>query len=138
VAVTPVFNLYDKSWPLRTWQHQYPPVKSVFADPDRMGVAVDSIVGGGSILSGGRVKRSVLGYDVRVNSYCEVENSIVFNHVSVGRHSRIRNAIIDRHVILPERTQIGYDLDADRSRYQVTDSGIVVVVREESMLEEPE
>ena len=138
VSVSPVFNLYDKSWPLRTWQQQYPPVKFVFADPDRMGVALDSIVGGGSIISGGRVKRSVLGYDVRVNSYCEIENSIVFNHVNIGRHSRIRNAIIDRHVVLPEHTEIGYDLEADRQRYQVTESGIVIVVREESMLEEPE
>jgi glucose-1-phosphate adenylyltransferase len=138
VSVSPVFNLYDKSWPLRTWQPQYPPVKSVFADPERMGVALDSIVGGGSILSGGRVKNSVLGYDVRVNSYCEVENTIVFNHVNIGRYSNIRNAIIDRHVVLPEHTQIGYDLEADRNRYQVTDSGIVIVVREESMLEEPE
>jgi len=138
VAVSPIFNLYDKSWPLRTWQHQYPPVKFVFADPDRMGVAVDSIVCSGSIVSGGRVKRSVLGYDVRVNSFCEIENSIIFNHVNIGRHSRIRNAIIDRHVVLPERSEIGYDLDNDRNRYGVTDSGIITVVRDESMLEEPE
>ncbi len=138
VSVTPVFNLYDKSWPLRTWQQQYPPFKSVFADPDRMGVALDSIVSAGSILSGGRVKRSVLGYDVRVNSFCEVENSIIFNHVNIGRHSRIRNAIIDRHVVLPEHSEIGYDLEADRSRYHVSEKGVVIVVREESMLEEPE
>ena len=138
VSVSPIFNLYDKSWPLRTWQQQYPPAKFVFADADRMGVALDSIVGGGSIISGGRVKRSVLGYDVRVNSYCEIENSIIFNHVNIGRYSRIRNAIIDRHVVLPEHTEIGYDLEADRQRYQVTESGIVIVVREESMLEEPE
>ncbi len=138
VAVTPVFNLYDKNWPLRTWQQQYPPAKFVFADPDRMGVALDSIVAGGSIVSGGRVKGSVLGYDVRVNSFCEVENSIIFNHVNIGRYSRIRNAIIDRHVTLPEHTKIGYDLEADQKHYQITESGVVVVVREESMLEEPE
>ncbi len=138
VEVTPVFNLYDKSWPLRTWQQQHPPAKFVFADPDRMGVAVDSIVAGGSIVSGGRVKRSVLGYDVRVNSYCEVATSIIFNHVNIGRYSRIRNAIIDRHVSLPEHTTIGYSLEADRKRYQVTENGVVIVVREESMLEEPE
>ncbi len=138
VSVSPVFNLYDKNWPLRTWQQQYPPAKFVFADPDRMGAALDSIVAGGSIISGGRLRRSVVGYDVRVNSYCEVENSIFFNHVNIGRHSRIRNAIIDRHVSLPEHTEIGYDPEADRKRFQVTDSGIVVVVREESMLEEPE
>ena len=138
VSVTPIFNLYDKSWPLRTWQQQYPPVKSVFADPERMGVAVDSIVGAGSIISGGRVRRSVVGLDVRVNSFCEVENSIVFNHVNIGRHSRIRNAIIDRHVVLPEHTEIGYDLESDRSHYHVSEKGVVTVVREESMLEEPE
>ncbi len=138
VSVSPVFNLYDRSWPLRTWQQQWPPAKFVFADADRMGVSLDSIVGGGSIVSGGRVRHSVLCYDVRINSYCEIETSIVYNHVNIGRYSRIRNAIIDRHVVLPEHTEIGYDLEADRQRYQVTDSGIVIVVREESMLEEPE
>lgn len=138
VAVSPVFNLYDHSWPLRTDPHQYPPVKSVFADAERKGQALDSIVGPGSIISGGRVNRSVLGYDVRVNSYSEVEDSIIFNHVNIGRHSRVRNAIIDRHVILPERTEIGFDPEQDRKRYHLTDSGIVVVVRDESMIEEPE
>ena len=138
VSVSPIFNLYDKTWPLRTWQHQYPPVKTVFADPKRMGTALDSIVAGGSIISGGRVNRTVVGYDVRINSYSEVENSIVFNHVTIGRHARIRNAIIDRHVTVPERTEIGYDPEADRQRYHVTENGVVVVVREESMIEEPE
>ena len=138
ISVSPVFNLYDKTWPLRTWQQQYPPVKFVFADPERMGVAVDSIVAPGSIVSGGRVKGSVLGYDVRVNSYSEVENSIVFNHVNVGRHSKIRNAIVDRHVSLPERTVIGFDPEEDRKKYHVTESGVAVVIRDESMLEEPE
>ena len=138
VAVTPVFNLYDKSWPLHSWQQQYPPAKFVFADPQRMGIALDSIVAGGSIISGGRVSKSVIGYDVRVNSYAEVEDSIIFNHVNIGRHSRIRRAIIDRHVELPEGTVIGHDLEADRTRYSVSDNGIVVVVRPESMIEEPE
>jgi glucose-1-phosphate adenylyltransferase len=138
VAVSPIFNLYDKSWPLNTWQQQYPPAKFVFADPDRTGAALDSIVAGGSIISGGRVKGSVVGYDVRVNSYCDIEDSIIYNHVNIGRHSRIRRAIIDRHVKLPEGTVIGYDLDADRQRFHVTDSGVVIVVRQESMLEEPE
>ena len=80
----------------------------------------------------------MLCYDVRVNSYCEVENTIIFNHVNIGRYSRVRNAIIDRHVTLPERTEVGFDLEADRKRYTVTDSGVTIVVREESMLEEPE
>ncbi len=113
VSVSPVFNLYDNAWPLRTWQQQYPPAKFVFNDPERMGAALDSIVSSGCVISGGRVVRSVVGLDVRVNSYCEIENSIFYNHVSVGRHSRIRNAIIDRHVNLPERTEIGYDAEAD-------------------------
>jgi glucose-1-phosphate adenylyltransferase len=138
VSVSPIFNLYDKDWPLRTWQHQYPPAKFVFADSDRTGTAVDSIVASGSILSGGRVKNSLIGYDVRVNSYSEVSESIVYNHVNIGRHSRIRRAIIDRHVNLPENTEIGYDLEADRQRFHVTDSGIIIVVRQESLIEEPD
>ena len=138
VSVSPVFNLYDKSWPLHTWQQQYPPAKFVFADPSRMGVALDSIVGSGSIVSGGRVTKSVLGLDVRVNSYSELDQCIVFNHVNVGRSCRIRRAIIDRHVSLPEGTVIGYDAEADRARYSVTEHGVVVVVRPESMIEEPE
>ncbi|HYA98367.1 MAG TPA: glucose-1-phosphate adenylyltransferase [Methylomirabilota bacterium] len=138
VSVSPVFNLYDKVWPIRTWQQQYPPPKFVFADPERMGVALDSIIAGGSIVSGGRVNRSVVGYDVRVNSYSEVSNSIIYNHVVIGRHSRIRRAIIDRHVTLPEHTEIGFDPEADRRRFHISDSGIVVVVRHESLIEEPE
>jgi glucose-1-phosphate adenylyltransferase len=138
VSVSPVFNLYDNQWVLRTWQQQYPPAKFVFADPERMGVALDSIVSPGCVISGGRVDRSILGLDVRVNSYCDVEGSIFFNHVNIGRHSRIRRAIIDRHVNLPEHTVIGYDPEADRAKYHVSEGGVVVVVREESMIEEPE
>lgn len=138
VNVSPVFNLYDHHWPLRTWLHQYPPAKFVFADPGRTGTAVDSIVAAGSVVSGGRVTGSLLGCNVRVNSFCEVSDSIIYNHVNIGRHSRIRRAIIDRHVSLPEHTEIGYDLEADKLRYHVTDSGIVVVVRQESLIEEPE
>ncbi|HKO04186.1 MAG TPA: glucose-1-phosphate adenylyltransferase [Candidatus Acidoferrales bacterium] len=138
VSVSPVFNLYDKIWPLWTWQQQYPPAKFVFADENRMGVALDSIVAGGSIISGGRVRRSVLGYDVRVNSFCDVENTIIYNHVNIGRYSRVRNAIIDRHVQLPERSVIGFDPEEDRKRFPVSPGGITVVTRQESMLEEPE
>jgi glucose-1-phosphate adenylyltransferase len=138
VSVSPIFNLYDKHWPLRTWMQQYPPAKFVFADEDRMGVALDSIVGGGSIISGGRAKNCVIGYNVRVNSFCELSECILYNHVNVGRHSKIRRAIIDRHVHLAEHTEIGYDLEADRRRFHVTPSGIVVVVRQESLIEEPE
>jgi glucose-1-phosphate adenylyltransferase len=139
VSVSPIFNLYDKHWPLRTYQRQYPPAKFVFGmEGQRMGIAVDSIVSMGSIISGGRVYHSVLSFDVRVNSYTEVEDSILFSHVSVGRHSRVRRAIIDRHINVPEHTEIGYNLEQDRKRYHVTSSGIVVVVPDQRMFEEPE
>src|SRR5262249_58974823 len=126
-----------KDWPLRTWQYQYPLAKFVFADPERMGVGLDSIVAGGSVISGGRVQKSVIGNDVRVNSYSEVADSIIYNHVNIGRHSRIRRAIIDRHVTLPERTEIGYDMEADKRRFHVTDTGIVVVGRQEALVQGP-
>ena len=129
VDVTPEFNLYDQRWPVRTRVEQHPPAKFVFAQEGRrMGVAMDSIVCAGCIISGGRVLRSVLSPGVRVNSYCEVEYSILMPNVQIGRYSRIRRAIIDRGVKIPDSTVIGYDLDEDRARgYQVTDSGIVVV-----------
>jgi len=137
VSVTPVFNLYDSDWPIRAFQQQYPPAKFVFAQEGRrMGIALDSMVSMGCIISGGRVTNSVLSHDVRINSYSEVENSIVFSHVNVGRYSRIRRAIIDRAVYIPERTEIGYDLEDDRKKYHVTEAGIVVVVQEQSMFED--
>jgi glucose-1-phosphate adenylyltransferase len=139
VSVTPVFNLYDKEWPLRTYQRQYPPAKFVFAlEGRRMGIAMDSIVSNGSIISGGRVTNSVLSPDVRVNSYTEIDSSILFSHVNIGRYSRIRRAIIDRHIHIPEHTEIGYNLEEDRKKYHVTDTGIVVIVPEERRFEEPE
>jgi glucose-1-phosphate adenylyltransferase len=108
---------------------QQPPAKFVFAQEGRrMGVAVDSIVCGGCIISGGRVMRSVLSTGVRVNSYCEVEYSILMPNVEIGRFSRIRRAILDTGVKIPESTVIGYDVEQDRARgYHVTESGIVVV-----------
>jgi glucose-1-phosphate adenylyltransferase len=129
VAVSPEFNLYDSEWPIRTRMVQAPPAKFVFAQEGRrMGVAVDSIVAAGSIVSGGRVVRSVLSTGVRVNSYCEVEYSILMPNVEIGRNSRIRRAIVDTGAEIPESSSIGYDEGEDRARgYTVTDSGIVVV-----------
>jgi glucose-1-phosphate adenylyltransferase len=138
IAVSPVFNLYDQAWPLRTYQRQYPPAKFVFADKARMGIALDSIVSQGCIVSGGHVTNSILSPDVRVNSYSEVDRSILFSHVDVGRYSRVRNAIVDRHIRIPEHTDIGFDPEEDRKKYYVTDTGIVVVVPEQRMFEEPE
>ena len=128
VAVSPEFNLYDESWPVRTCVSQYPPAKFVFAqDGRRMGVALDSIVCAGCIVSGGRVVRSVLSPGVRVNSYCEVENSILMPRVEIGRNTRIRRAIICTGVKVPESSTIGFDSDADRAAgYTVTESGVVV------------
>ena len=137
VSVSPVFNLYDERWPIRTHQRQYPPAKFVFAEPGRMGHALDSLVSGGCIISGGTVKNSVLSPDVRVNSFTEIEDSILFSHVNVGRNCRLRKAIIDRDVHVPEGTTIGYDAEADRERYFVTDSGITVVTRDYSLFENP-
>jgi len=137
VSVSPVFNLYDEDWPIRTHQRQYPPAKFVFAEPGRMGSALDSIVSAGCIVSGSMVRNSILSPDVRVNSYSEVDSSILFSHVNVGRHCRIRKAILDRDVHVPEGTTIGYDTQADRQRYFVTDSGITVVTRDYSLFENP-
>ncbi len=139
IAVSPVFNLYDSDWPIRTYQRQYPPAKFVFAQEGRrMGIAVDSIVSMGSIISGGRVTNCILSPDVRVNSYTEVESSVLLAHVNIGRYSRIRRAIIDRHIHIPEHTEIGFRLEEDRKRYHVTETGIVVVVPEQRVFEEPE
>jgi glucose-1-phosphate adenylyltransferase len=137
VSVSPIFNLYDEHWPIRTHQRQYPPAKFVFAEAGRTGTALDSIVSGGCIVSGGMVKNSVLSPDVRVNSFSEVDASILFSHVSVGRHCNIRRAILDRDVHIPEGTTIGYDADADRQRYFVTESGITIVTRDYSLFENP-
>jgi glucose-1-phosphate adenylyltransferase len=103
-----------------------------------MGIAADSIVSMGSIISGGRVTNCILSPDVRVNSYTEVESSILLSHVDIGRHSRIRRAIIDRHIHIPEHTEIGFNLEEDRKQYHVTETGIVVVVPDQRVFEEPE
>jgi len=137
VSVSPVFNLYDKEWPIRTHQRQYPPAKFVFAEPGRRGEAVDSIVSMGCIVSGGAVKNSLLSPDVRVNSYAEVDASIIFSHVNIGRHCRIRRAIVDRDVHIPEGTVIGFDPQADKQNYFVTETGITVVTRDYSLFESP-
>jgi glucose-1-phosphate adenylyltransferase len=137
VSVSPVFNLYDNDWPIRTHQRQYPPAKFVFGEPGRTGMAVDSIVSSGCILSGGSVRNSVLSPDVRVNSYSEVDSSIIFAHVNIGRHCRIRRAIIDRDVHIPEGTVIGFDPESDAKNYLVTETGITVVTRDYSLFESP-
>ncbi len=132
VSVDPQLNLYDKAWPIRTYQAQNPPAKFVFAQEEkggRLGIALDSIVAHGCIISGGRVQNSVLSPNVRVNSYSEVHDSILMENVEIGRHCHIRKAVIDKDVIIPPHTRIGYDHDQDRQRYHVTSSGIVVIAK---------
>jgi glucose-1-phosphate adenylyltransferase len=136
-SVSPIFNLYDKAWPMCTRQRQYPPAKFVFGEPGRTGMAINSVISAGCIISGAVVRNSVLSQDVRVNSYAEVESSIIFTHVDIGRHCRIRRAIIDRDVHLPEGTVIGYDREEDRRNYFVTQSGLTVVTRDYSLYENP-
>jgi len=129
VSVTPEFNLYDTNWPIRTHLVQQPPAKFVFAQEGRrMGIAVDSIVSAGCIISGGRVMHSVLSPGVRVNSYCEIEYSILLPGAEVGRYSRIHRAIINTGAKIPESSVIGFDSEADRANgHTVTEGGITVV-----------
>jgi glucose-1-phosphate adenylyltransferase len=136
VQVTPQLNLYTRDWPLRTFTPQLPPAKFVFAqegESGRRGVALDSIVSPGCIVSGGRVQRSVLSPGVRVNSFARVERSILMNNVSVGRHAVVRNAIVDKEVPIPEGARIGVDLDADRERFFVSPDGIVVISKRSNL-----
>ncbi len=128
VEVDPHFNLYDRSWPMRTNLPMAPPAKFVFASPgERFGVAVDSIVSPGCIISGGMVNRSVLSPSVRVNSYAYVDESIIFRGANVGRYAQIRRAIIEKNVQIPEHAVIGHNLEEDARRFRVTPKGIVVI-----------
>jgi glucose-1-phosphate adenylyltransferase len=129
IEIHPQFNLYNFRWPLRTGATHDPPAKFVFRDEAqaRVGIATDSMVSHGCIISGGRIHRSVLGVGCRVNSFSEVEESVLFERVRVGRHAKIRRAIIDKDVEIPSGTVIGFDREADRQRFFVTESGTVVI-----------
>lgn len=130
VQVEPTFNLYNDRWQILTQGHNYPPAKFVFADQEnnRVGHATDSLVSEGCIISGGHVHRSVLSPKVRVNSFAQIADSILFENVEIGRHCRIRKAIIDKNVVVPPNTTIGYDVDEDRRRgFHVTPGGLVVI-----------
>jgi glucose-1-phosphate adenylyltransferase len=130
-GVEPAFNLYGTKWPLRTFQAQYAPVKTVFKNKaaNRVGMAMDSIVSHGTIISGGVVKNSVLSYNVMVRSWSEVRESVIMSGVEIGRHCRIMKAIVDKQNIIPPNTEIGYNPDEDRKKYTVTPRGIVVVAK---------
>ena len=130
--VNPEFNLYDPEWPLRTHQPQAPPAKFVFAEAgSRCGQALDSLISPGCIVSGSSIYGSVLCPNVRVHSFCDIDQSILMPGVRVGRHARIRRAIVDRDVFVPRGALIGYNDEEDRRRHTVSDSGIVVVTTDD-------
>ncbi len=133
--VNPEFNLYDPEWPLRTYQPQAPPAKFVFAEEGRRcGQALDSIISSGCIISGSRVSGSILCPNVRVHSFCDIEQSILMPGVRVGRHARVRRAIVDRDVLIPRGALIGFIPDEDRRRHTVTEAGVVVVTVDDEPL----
>jgi glucose-1-phosphate adenylyltransferase len=132
IQVNPTFNLYDQEWLIRTFQEQYPPVKTVHSgdkEEGRVGLVLDSIVSEGCVVSGGRVQRSILSPNVRINSFSEVYDSILMESVHVGRHAKIKRAIIDKDVNIPQGVVIGFNLEEDKKRFFVSESGIVVVAK---------
>ncbi len=133
LAVEPTFNLYNQEWPIYTANTPLPPAKTVHDDPGRTGMAINSLVSDGVIISGATVRRSVLSPLVRVNSFAEVEDAVLLDNVRIGRSSVVRRAIIDKNVIVPEGAQIGVDLNVDRERYTVSDNGIVVIGKGEKV-----
>ena len=134
-SVSPALNLYNRQWPLRTTGFPDPPAKFTFDDEDRRGVSIDSIVSGGCILAGGVVKNSVLSRSVRVHTAAVVEDSIILDNCDIGRRSKVRRAILDKNVRIPEDAIIGYDLEKDRKLYHVTESGIVVIEGNRSVVD---
>jgi glucose-1-phosphate adenylyltransferase len=129
VAIQPAFNLYNHRWPIRTGYNHDPPAKFVFRDEAaaRVGIATESLVSLGCIISGGRIHRSVLSNRVRVNSFSHIEESVLFDNVVIGRHVKIRRAILDKDVEIPAGTEIGYNLEEDRKRWFVSEGGVVVI-----------
>ncbi|EGV29002.1 Glucose-1-phosphate adenylyltransferase [Thiorhodococcus drewsii AZ1] len=131
IGITPPLNLYDKNWPIWTYQEQLPPAKFVFDDEDRRGMAVDSMVSGGCVISGATVRHSLLFSSVRVNSYAYVADSVILPDVDIGRNCTIRNAVLDRYCQVPEGTVIGMDPEADRKAgFYVSEGGITLVTPE--------
>ena len=132
VQVEPIFNLYDKEWPIRTYQEQFPPAKTVFAGAEitgKVGLILDSLISGGCVIIGGKVQNSILSPNVKINSYAQVHESILMEGVNVGGHAKIKKAIIDKDVSIPENMVIGYDHKEDQKRFFVSESGVVVVAK---------
>jgi glucose-1-phosphate adenylyltransferase len=134
-SVAPELNMYNRQWPLRTAGYYDAPAKFTFDEEGRRGHAIDSIVSGGAILSGGVVKNSVIGRGVRVHTDAQVDDSILFDNCDIGRRAKVRRAILDKNVKIPEGATVGYDLERDRQFHHVTESGIVVVEGHRSLVD---
>ncbi len=130
VDIVPELNLYDNHWPIWTYQEQLPPAKFVFDDDGRRGMAVDSMVSGGCLISGAVARHSLLFSNVEINSYSSVEDSVVLPNVTIGRYCKIRKTVIDKGCHIPEKTEIGYDLEEDKRRFEVTKKGVILVTPE--------
>jgi len=128
--ITPDLNLYDDKWPIWTYQEQLPPAKFVFDDSDRRGMAVDSMVSGGCIISGAAVRSSVLFSDVHVDSYSEVTDSVILPNVSIGQHVRLKRVVVDKGCRIPDGLEVGFDREKDAKRFYVTDRGITLITPE--------
>jgi glucose-1-phosphate adenylyltransferase len=128
--VVPELNLYDEAWPMLGRQPHRPPAKFVFDDAGRRGIAVDSLVSDGCILSGALVRRSILFYNARVGEGSVVEDSVVLPGAQIGRDVRLKRTIVDKECVLPDGLRIGYDLARDRERFNVTERGVVLVSRD--------
>ncbi len=125
--MAPPLNLYDRDWPIWTYQEQVPPAKFVFDDPDKRGMAIDSMVSGGCIVSGAEIRNSLLFSNVRVEKHTRVDDSVVLPDVKIGQRCRIRRAVIDKGTILPDGSIIGYDREEDTRRFHVSRNGVVLV-----------
>ena len=134
-SVSPALNLYNREWPLRTTGFPDPPAKFTFDEENRRGQAIDSVISGGALLSGGVVRNSVIGRHVRVHAGALVEDSIILDNCDIGRRAKVRRAILDKNVRVPQDGSIGYDLEQDRRVHYVTESGIVVVEGNRSAVE---
>ena len=128
--VIPELNLYDDEWPIWTHQEQLPPAKFVFDDDGRRGMAVDSLVSGGDIISGALVRHSLLFSRVHIHSYAEIEHSVILPDVDIGRRVKLRRVVMDKHCRVPEGLTIGYDIEADRKRFHVSENGVTLVTPE--------
>jgi glucose-1-phosphate adenylyltransferase len=128
--VTPELNLYDRDWPIWTYQEQMPPAKFVFDDDNRRGTAVDSLIAGGCIISGASVKRSLLFSSVNVHSWARVEDSVILPGVEIGRHAVLKRCVVDKQCRIPPGMVIGVNPDEDRQRFHVSPKGITLVTAE--------